>query len=296
MSSVTSSRSSLPATPPSEEHGATSRSSSLYLPSALAQTASSFLRRFYTEPAADHSLSSSTARSGSSSSLDVHQSQSQVQAFTSSFGWAPSTSTIPSVDGTYTPPPRRRPSPFQPPPLHPLTLRGLKRSSGNPSAQLLTRTLAEEIRLLVPPRLQLMDEWTLAYSLDRDGVSLATLYNKCEAWRTSSRRGGFVVVVKDGGGGVYILVSLLPFSLSFFNPDHFADIPDAEQAILANGWIIEVIRRISLRPTPPVTALLWHRRMFPLAIYSAVTYSLIILPSAASQCGYYEHDSVDDDC
>ncbi len=68
------------------------------------------------------------------------------------------------------------------------------------SSQLLSRTLAEEIRLLIPPRLQLLDEWTLLYSLDRDGVSLATLYNKCAELQALRR--GYVLVVKDGLGGV----------------------------------------------------------------------------------------------
>lgn len=68
------------------------------------------------------------------------------------------------------------------------------------SAQLLTKTLAEEIRLLVPPRLQLVEEWNLIYSLEEHGVSLGTLYKKCEDLR--GVRNGFVLVVKDGDGGV----------------------------------------------------------------------------------------------
>lgn len=67
--------------------------------------------------------------------------------------------------------------------------------------KLLSTALAEEIRLLFPPRLQLVDEWTLAYSLEQNGVSLATLYEKSEDYR--GKRGGFVLVVKDGGGGVF---------------------------------------------------------------------------------------------
>ncbi|KAF2239484.1 TLD-domain-containing protein [Viridothelium virens] len=94
----------------------------------------------------------------------------------------------------------RTASPFQPPPLSPLLLSfgGLSSSS---SAKTLTRTLAEEIRLLVPPRLQLVESWHLAYSLERDGVSLATLYQQCEKYR--GKRGGFVLVVKDGTGGIF---------------------------------------------------------------------------------------------
>ncbi|KAL1958954.1 hypothetical protein VTO42DRAFT_3507 [Malbranchea cinnamomea] len=97
-----------------------------------------------------------------------------------------------NYSGVFTPP-RRTASPFQPPPLTPLTLK----SSPCTSHQLLTRSLAEEIRLLIPPRLQLLDTWQLAYSLDRDGSSLSTLYEKCKAYASRSQRAGYVLVVKD---------------------------------------------------------------------------------------------------
>jgi hypothetical protein len=97
------------------------------------------------------------------------------------------------MEGVYTP--HRSASPFQPPPLYPLSLKGLGTGS-SASAQLLSKALAEEIRLLVPPRLQLCEEWNLVYSLDRDGVSLGTLYKKCDDLR--GLRNGFVLVVKDG--------------------------------------------------------------------------------------------------
>lgn len=64
----------------------------------------------------------------------------------------------------------------------------------------MSKGVAEEIRLLVPPRLQLVDEWRLVYSLEQDGVSLGTMYKKCEELR--GRRNGYVLVVKDGDGGV----------------------------------------------------------------------------------------------
>lgn len=97
-------------------------------------------------------------------------------------------------DGIYTPP-HRTASPFQPPPLSPLTLEGITKSS------VLSKAVAEEIRLLVPPRLQLADTWRLGYSLEEDGVSLATLYGKCGS--VGIKRGaGFVLVVQDGAGGV----------------------------------------------------------------------------------------------
>jgi hypothetical protein len=90
-------------------------------------------------------------------------------------------------------------SPFQPPPLAPLQLAG-HAAGTREGAKVLGVALAEEIRLLVPARLQLEEQWRLAFSLERDGVSLATLYQKCAA--VPARRGGFVLVVRDGGGGV----------------------------------------------------------------------------------------------
>jgi hypothetical protein len=53
--------------------------------------------------------------------------------------------------------------------------------------------------------LQLVDEWNLAYSLEQNGVSLATLYEKCDDYR--GKRGGFVLVVQDASGSV----SSMPF-------------------------------------------------------------------------------------
>ncbi|KAI9787693.1 MAG: oxidation resistance protein 1 [Geoglossum umbratile] len=103
------------------------------------------------------------------------------------------------VSGVFTPP-RRYVSPFQPPPLSPLVLKGYK-SDTPASAQLLSRALAEEIRLLIPPILQLVEDWSLVYSLEQDGVSLATLYNKCE--NLQGGKGGFVLVVRDESGGVF---------------------------------------------------------------------------------------------
>ena len=102
------------------------------------------------------------------------------------------------IGNVYTPP-RRTASPYQPPPLTPLTLRGIH--SNTPlSAQILTRSLGEEIRLLVPPRLQLVADWTLVYSVEQDGTSLGTLYKKCEEF--SGGNNGFVLVVRDTMGGV----------------------------------------------------------------------------------------------
>ncbi|PWW80624.1 TLD-domain-containing protein [Tuber magnatum] len=64
--------------------------------------------------------------------------------------------------------------------------------------------LAEEIRLLLPPRLQLHETWTLRYSLEQHGVSLSTLYDKTGAATAgAAARGGYVLVVRDSAGGIF---------------------------------------------------------------------------------------------
>ncbi|KAF2169565.1 hypothetical protein M409DRAFT_64660 [Zasmidium cellare ATCC 36951] len=104
--------------------------------------------------------------------------------------------------GLYHPPqaPKRRKSPFQPPPLTPLTLTGYKQGTAG-RAKLLRKAVAEEIRLLLPPRLQLMDNWKLVYSVEQNGSTLSTLYGLCDQYR--GKRGGFVVVVRDSTGGTF---------------------------------------------------------------------------------------------
>ncbi|KAH7625920.1 hypothetical protein SMAC4_03491 [Sordaria macrospora] len=109
------------------------------------------------------------------------------------------------VDGVYVPPRfheaiQRTVSPMQPPPLEPVQLRGFAPDTPQ-SARILTQAIAEEIRIMVPTRLGIVDEWNLIYSLDQDGASLGTLYDKCAKY--SGRRVGFVLVVKDAEGGIF---------------------------------------------------------------------------------------------
>lgn len=91
-------------------------------------------------------------------------------------------------------------SPMQPPPLEPVQLKGFAPDTPL-SARILTQAIAEEIRIMVPTRLSIVDEWSLIYSLDQDGASLATLYDKCAKY--SGRRVGFVLVIKDAEGGIF---------------------------------------------------------------------------------------------
>lgn len=61
--------------------------------------------------------------------------------------------------------------------LAPVTLIGYKDTTKH---RLLDGELAEDIRKLVPARLQLFDTWELVYSLEQHGISLKTLYQRCK--------------------------------------------------------------------------------------------------------------------
>ena len=50
----------------------------------------------------------------------------------------------------------------------------------------------------MPPLARLPKSWTLLYSLDQHGISLHTLYNRCE-----SHRGGTLVVIRDSNDGIF---------------------------------------------------------------------------------------------
>ena len=63
--------------------------------------------------------------------------------------------------------------------------------------------LAEEIRLLLSPRLQLHETWSLRYSLEQHGVSLSTLYDRTRAAGAGTGGGGgYVLAVRDSVDGV----------------------------------------------------------------------------------------------
>lgn len=118
--------------------------------------------------------------------------------FTSPLGW-PHYFNNNGINGIYTPPIHRSASPMRPPPLEPLQLKGF-RDDTKQSSRLLTPAVAEEIRIMVPERQRIDDEWNLVYSLDQDGASLGTLYKACSLY--VGERASFVLVVRDNDGGV----------------------------------------------------------------------------------------------
>ena len=115
------------------------------------------------------------------------------------------------INGVFNPK-RRTASPFRPPPLDPLILHGYRESTPD-SAKLLTGAVAEEIRTMIPERLRIVDDWYLIYSLEQDGASLTTLYQRCRQYE--GKRAGFVLVVKDQDGGVSYPPKDLMLQLSF---------------------------------------------------------------------------------
>ncbi|KAF2793686.1 TLD-domain-containing protein [Melanomma pulvis-pyrius CBS 109.77] len=235
MPSPAASQSSLPPSPPSR--------SSSYFTYPVSYAVSGLLRRLSHEP-----NNTKTSTSGTNS---LSQSFSSTRTDTDS-----------NMDGVFTPP-RRKLSPFQPPPLTPLSLNGYK-SSTTQSGRLLSKALAEEIRLLVPPRLQLVDEWGLAYSLEQDGVSLATLYQKSEDYR--GKRGGFVLVVQDGSGGVFgAYLSEAPHT----SPHFFG----TGECFLWRAHILSAIPDLSSLPPPPSADTTNAQRMTTVAALKPSTLS-----------------------
>ncbi|KAL1881355.1 hypothetical protein VTK73DRAFT_4362 [Phialemonium thermophilum] len=166
----------------------TSANSSTFLSSSVSNLWGGLIRRFSSEmtTASDHD---------SASSSDFHSSFHSAKTY-------PTSATSNGVDGVYTPPKviHRTASPMQPPPLEPLSLHGF-RDDTPAEARLLTPAIAEEIRIMVPARLSIVDDWNLVYSLEQDGASLTTLYEKCAKYQ--GKRVGFVLAVKDQEGGIF---------------------------------------------------------------------------------------------
>jgi len=92
----------------------------------------------------------------------------------------------------------KRPIPDSEPPLAPITLKGYLDTT---TERVLTEKFAEEIRLMLPARLQVHDLWDLVYSLDQHGVSLSTLYSRCKAF--NSPHSGWVIIVRDRQESVF---------------------------------------------------------------------------------------------
>jgi len=97
----------------------------------------------------------------------------------------------------------------------------------------------------------------LAFGLERDGVSLATLYQKCAAYK--GKRGGLVLVVKDGEGGIFGAFLTDP---PHPNPHYFG----TGECFLWRATILPSIPDLSSLPLPPSADTTHATRMTTLAV------------------------------
>lgn len=84
--------------------------------------------------------------------------------------------------------------------LPPIKLQGYFENTRN---RLLSSDMCEEIRTLIPSRIQLYTNWTLLYSLEQHGASLHSLYDHVSPNNTTNSRVGYVLVIKDKKGGIF---------------------------------------------------------------------------------------------
>jgi hypothetical protein len=110
------------------------------------------------------------------------------------------------------------PQPFtlDTPPLTPLNLVGYLPTTKN---RIMTRDLGEDIRNIIPARLQIQSEWQLVYSLEQHGASLHTLYRLMKPAREKYDKNGYVIVIKDNQGdrfGCFVNEYLHPTDLRRF--------------------------------------------------------------------------------
>jgi TLD len=97
---------------------------------------------------------------------------------------------------------------FTPPPLDPVVLVGVAEKT---RTRVLNEELCEEIRNLLPARLQLYDSWHLAYSLEQHGASLHTLYGNLRLNGNNNKRSGYVICIRDQSGNSFGAYTNEPF-------------------------------------------------------------------------------------
>lgn len=84
--------------------------------------------------------------------------------------------------------------------LPPVTLLGYAPKTKN---RLLNPEMCDELRPLMPTRIQLYQEWTLLYSLEQHGASLHSLYERVKPDSSVPRRVGYVLVIKDRKNSIF---------------------------------------------------------------------------------------------
>lgn len=120
--------------------------------------------------------------------------------------------------------------------LPPVILAGYSDSTKN---RLLTPEMCDEIRTLMPLRIQLYPQWNLLYSLEQHGASLHSLYDNIKPKSETSKRVGYVLVIKDRKNGIFGAYCNEPFQ------------PNEHRRYSGNGecflWKLEKVPRITFR-------------------------------------------------
>lgn len=77
--------------------------------------------------------------------------------------------------------------------------------------RLLTPEICDEVRSQMPTRIQLYPDWHLLYSLEQDGASLHSLYDKVAPDAKSPGRVGYVLLIEDRKGSIFGAYTNVPF-------------------------------------------------------------------------------------
>lgn len=97
---------------------------------------------------------------------------------------------------------------FQDEPLPAVKLNGYLPTTKN---KLLTPEMCDELRNLMPTRVQLYTDWQLLYSLEQHGASLRSLYDNLAPESATPMRVGYVLVIKDRKHGIFGAYTNEPF-------------------------------------------------------------------------------------
>ncbi len=91
------------------------------------------------------------------------------------------------------------------PPLDPIVLKGY---SSLTKYKLMSTELADDLRNLLPTRMQLYGGWRLVYSLEQHGASLRTLYDNCTP--PQGENPGYIIAIEDQQGNIFGAYSNVP--------------------------------------------------------------------------------------
>lgn len=119
--------------------------------------------------------------------------------------------------------------------LPPVKLNGYSPST---KKRLLTSEMCDEIRSLMPTRIQLYTDWHLLYSLEQHGSSLQSLYHNVAPPSNSPLRVGYVLAIRDNKHGTFGAYSNEPFH------------PTSDRRYYGNGecflWKMEKVPNVNI--------------------------------------------------